>query len=67
MTLIERAMAKRQRKGCDLLAANEVGWDKGFERADNHLIIVDEQGVVADVSGSKRDTAEALVTAILTR
>jgi len=67
MTLTERAMAKRGRKGCDLLAANEVGWDKGFERADNHLVVVDEHGVVADVEGSKRDTAEALVQAILAR
>ncbi|RCK56837.1 bifunctional phosphopantothenoylcysteine decarboxylase/phosphopantothenate synthase [Microbacterium sorbitolivorans] len=67
MTLTERATAKRERKGCDLLAANEVGWDKGFESADNHLIVVDEHGVVADVEGSKRDTAEALVTAILAR
>lgn len=67
MTLTERATAKRERKGCDLLAANEVGWDKGFESTDNHLIVVDEHGVVADVQGSKRDTAEALVTAILAR
>lgn len=67
ITLTERAMAKRQRKGCDLLAANEVGWDKGFEQADNHLIVVDEHGVVADAEGSKRDTAEALVAAILAR
>jgi len=67
MTLTERAMAKRQRKGCDLLAANEVGWDKGFEQADNHLIVVDEHGIIADVEGSKRDTAEALVAAILAR
>lgn len=67
MTLTERAMAKRRRKGCDLLAANEVGWNTGFERSDNHLIVVDEHGVVADVAGSKRETAEALVDAILAR
>lgn len=66
-TLAERAFAKRERKGCDLLAANEVGWDRGFERDDNHLLVVDESGIVADVAGSKRETAEGLVTAILAR
>lgn len=68
MTLAERAIRKRRRKGCDLLAANEVGWDRGFERDDNHLLIVDERDeIVADVAGSKRDTAETLVDAILAR
>ncbi|GGD46058.1 phosphopantothenoylcysteine decarboxylase [Microbacterium faecale] len=66
-TLAERAFAKRERKGCDLLAANEVGWDRGFERDDNHLLVVDEMGIVADVAGTKRETAEGLVTAILAR
>ena len=66
-TLAERAFAKRERKGCDLLAANEVGWDRGFERDDNHLLVVDEAGIVADVAGTKRETAEGLVTAILAR
>lgn len=66
-TLAERAFAKRERKGCDLLAANEVGWDRGFERDDNHLLVVDETGIVADVAGTKRETAEGLVTAILAR
>ena len=66
-TLVERAMAKRERKGCDLLAANEVGWSTGFESDENRLVIVDERGVVAEVEGSKKDTAEALVGAILAR
>src|SRR5699024_9108869 len=66
-TLAERAFAKRARKGCDLLAANEVGWDRGFERDDNHLLVVDEKNVIADVAGSKRETAEGLVAAILER
>lgn len=66
-TLAERAIAKRERKGSDLLAANEVGWDRGFERDDNHLLIVDESGVVGEAVGSKRETAEALVSAILDR
>lgn len=68
MTLAERAIRKRRRKGCDLLAANEVGWDRGFERDDNRLLIVNNRDeIVADVAGSKRETAESLVAAILAR
>ncbi|WP_029150533.1 bifunctional phosphopantothenoylcysteine decarboxylase/phosphopantothenate--cysteine ligase CoaBC [Microbacterium indicum] len=67
-TLAERAIAKRRRKGADLLAANEVGFERGFELADNHLVVIDaSDAVVADVAGTKRETAEALVAAIIAR
>ncbi|MBP2436330.1 bifunctional phosphopantothenoylcysteine decarboxylase/phosphopantothenate--cysteine ligase CoaBC [Microbacterium amylolyticum] len=65
-TLVQRAVAKRRRKGADLLAANEVGWSRGFEQDDNHLIVIDvDDEVVADVAGTKRETADALVAVIL--
>lgn len=64
--LLERARAKAARKGVDLLAANAVGWTQGFEAADNALTIVGRDGdVVAVASGSKDDTAHALLDAIL--
>ncbi|MFB3979791.1 bifunctional phosphopantothenoylcysteine decarboxylase/phosphopantothenate--cysteine ligase CoaBC [Microbacterium proteolyticum] len=64
--LIERARTKIARKGVDLLAANAVGWTRGFETADNALTIVGRDGdVVASASGSKDDTAHALLDAIL--
>ena len=68
VTLAERAIRKRRRKGCDVLAANEVGWERGFERDDNRLLIVDDRDeVVADFGGTKRETAEGLVATILAR
>lgn len=64
--LLERARAKAARKGVDLLAANAVGWTRGFETADNSLTIVDRGGrVVATASGSKDETAHALLDAIV--
>ncbi|WP_221586210.1 bifunctional phosphopantothenoylcysteine decarboxylase/phosphopantothenate--cysteine ligase CoaBC [Microbacterium sp. G2-8] len=67
-TLVGRAIAKRRRKGADLLAANEVGWRKGFEQDENHLVVIDAaDAVVAEVQGTKRDTAEALVATICAR
>ena len=64
--LLERARTKAARKGVDLLAANAVGWSRGFETADNALTIVGRDGgVVATASGSKDDTAHALLDAIV--
>lgn len=66
--LVDRARRKRRRKGVDLLAVNEVGWLKGFETPDNTLTVIgaaDE--VIATVTGSKREVADALWDAILTQ
>ncbi len=64
--LLERARAKAARKGVDLLAANAVGWTRGFETTDNALTIVSAGGdVVATASGTKDDTAHALLDAVV--
>jgi len=63
--LVERGRRKRRRKGVDLLAVNEVGWSKGFEVADNALVLIDARDeVVATPSGSKREVADALWDAV---
>ena len=65
--LRERGRRKRRRKGVDLLAVNEVGWSKGFETADNSVLIIDSTDqVVASTTGSKREVADALWDAVLT-
>ena len=64
--LINKGRAKRRRKGVDLLAVNEIGWAKGFEAADNELLILDARDdVIARPQGSKRDVAGALWDAVL--
>ena len=64
--LLERGRRKRARKGADLLALNEVGWTAGFETSDNHLVILGADGaIVGDVAGSKRETADGLLDAIV--
>ena len=64
--LVERGRRKRRRKGADLLAVNEVGWDKGFEAKDNHLVMIGiNDEVVAEASGSKRAVADALLDAVV--
>ncbi|MCC4908293.1 bifunctional phosphopantothenoylcysteine decarboxylase/phosphopantothenate--cysteine ligase CoaBC [Microbacterium sp. cx-59] len=71
--LLARAARKRERKGVDLLAVNEVGWDRGFETTDNTLLLLtrDAHGDAHDdaqpasVTGTKREVADALWDAVL--
>ena len=64
--LIRRGLAKLARKGCDLLAVNAVGWQQGFEAEQNELVFLRAGGeVVGRSRGSKRDTAGALLDAVL--
>ncbi|OCG72712.1 bifunctional phosphopantothenoylcysteine decarboxylase/phosphopantothenate synthase [Microbacterium sediminis] len=64
--LVERARRKRERKGVDLLAANAVGWDSGFESHENAVVVVDARGeVVARADGTKREVANALLDAVV--
>lgn len=63
--LLTKGRAKRRRKGVDLLAANAVGWEQGFESASNTLLVIDAADeVVSRATGSKRDVAEALWDAV---
>ena len=59
--LLERARRKRERKGADALVVNRVGWDRGFESADNEVTLIGPDGaVLAEVSGTKRQVADGL-------
>ncbi|WP_435747999.1 bifunctional phosphopantothenoylcysteine decarboxylase/phosphopantothenate--cysteine ligase CoaBC [Microbacterium sp. PMB16] len=63
--LIARARRKQQRKGVDLLVVNEVGWDRGFESADNSVHIFGAQGTLPETAaGSKREVAAAVWNAV---
>jgi len=64
--LLERARRKRRRKGVDILAVNEVGWNKGFEAPDNTLTFIGgDDDVIATATGNKREVADALWDAVL--
>lgn len=64
--LLERGRRKLARKGVDLLAVNAVGWSEGFEAHDNTLHVLGiDGGVLARVSGTKREAADALLDEVL--
>jgi phosphopantothenoylcysteine decarboxylase / phosphopantothenate---cysteine ligase len=59
--LLERARAKRVRKGIDVIVANDVAQPgAGFEVDTNQVTVIDDQGDETLPFGSKRDVASAL-------
>lgn len=64
--LLDRGRRKRRRKGCDLLAVNAVGWERGFESSENELFVIDSADeVIARAAGTKHETADALIEAVI--
>lgn len=63
--LIGRGVRKRRRKGLDLLAVNEVGWDKGFGTATNRIVVLGHDDTVLMIKeGTKRQVADALLDTV---
>jgi len=64
--MLDRARRKRERKGVDVLVVNEVGWERGFEVADNEVRVIGREGaVIAAASGSKRQVAAEIWNALV--
>jgi phosphopantothenoylcysteine decarboxylase/phosphopantothenate--cysteine ligase len=60
--LLKLGRAKVERKGCDYLVINRVGWSTGFGTNDNTVVIVDRAGaIVAEASGSKESVADRIL------
>lgn len=65
---VERlAREKLLAKGADLVAANEVGADLGFDTEDNALLLVDRQGTLSLPMQPKPKLARQLIQAIAER
>ncbi len=65
--LLELASHKLARKGCDLIVANDVSAGAVFGSDSTQVVIVDEHGRVAEVSGSKSMVANALLDLLAPR
>ena len=60
--LIENAMVKLERKGCDWIVANNIAEDKVFDSDDNSVHIIDSTGVIKSIEKQpKKAIAEELV------
>lgn len=59
--VVEQAKAKRERKGCDWIVANDVSAESGvFGGADNQVHVIDASAVDSWPSMSKQQVAERL-------
>jgi phosphopantothenoylcysteine decarboxylase/phosphopantothenate--cysteine ligase len=57
---------KIQRKGCDLLVLNRVGWTQGFATERNQIEVLDRAGdIVMEASGTKLSVAHRILDSIL--
>ncbi len=65
--LQSNARGKLEAKGLDLIAANVVGCERGFERDDNALVILGRDARWELGPGAKADLARALVALIAER
>ena len=64
--LLTLAREKIARKPADLLVANPVGDGRGFGADDNEAVVLAASGeVVAEVSGSKRAVADAVLDRVV--
>ena len=53
---------KLERKGCDFLVLNRVGWLRGFALDDNAVVVVERGGaIVMEASGSKASVANRIL------
>lgn len=62
-----RARAKRERKGVDMVAGNEVGPDRAFGREDNTLYVCWDAGDTRLGPADKHELARQLVTLVAER
>lgn len=63
--LIELGRRKLERKGCDYLVINNVGWHTGFSADDNEVVVLDGAGdIVMEASGSKASVADRILDVI---
>ena len=66
--LLEHAVAKRQRKGCDWLLANDVSPETNIMGgSENEITFLSEEAAVAWPRMSKRDVAKKLVEEIVSK
>ncbi|MBP2458495.1 phosphopantothenoylcysteine decarboxylase/phosphopantothenate--cysteine ligase [Clavibacter michiganensis] len=63
--LLRIGRAKLQRKGCDLLVLNRVGWTEGFATEGNAITVLGRSGdTLAEASGSKELVAHRILDVV---
>ncbi len=67
-TVLEHALAKLARKGCDLLVVNDVSGGKVFGEAENEAVVLDSTGTATPIPrASKSAVAQAIWDRVVAR
>ena len=62
---LEIARAKIQRKGCDYLVLNRVGWNHGFQREETEIQLINLAGdVLTEAAGDKSLIADVILDTV---
>lgn len=65
--LIQLARTKIERKKCDFLVLNRVGWDEGFGTQGNSVTVLSQAGdIVESAAGGKLDVADVILSSVAT-
>jgi phosphopantothenoylcysteine decarboxylase/phosphopantothenate--cysteine ligase len=59
--LINHAKKKLKEKNLDIIIANEVGDDKGFDKDDNAIAIISKKGAIKKIKGKKNILCKEIV------
>jgi phosphopantothenoylcysteine decarboxylase/phosphopantothenate--cysteine ligase len=63
--LLELGRRKLERKGCDYLVINNVGWKTGFSTDENEVVVLDSRGrIVMEAAGTKASVADRILDVI---
>lgn len=63
--LLELGRRKLERKGCDYLVVNSVGWQTGFSTDENEVVVLDSLGrIVMEAAGTKASVADRILDVI---
>ncbi|MCC6376761.1 MAG: bifunctional phosphopantothenoylcysteine decarboxylase/phosphopantothenate--cysteine ligase CoaBC [Microbacteriaceae bacterium] len=64
--LLETATLKLERKGCDFLVVNKVGWTEGFASESNAITVLAKGGdIVLTTSGTKLSVADSILDLLI--
>ena len=65
--LVQLGRTKIERKKCDFLVLNRVGWDVGFGTQGNSVTVLSQAGdIVESAAGGKLDVADVILSSVAT-
>ena len=65
--VVENSMVKIERKGCDLIIANDVSGGKVFGEDDNEILIISSEGLVEKIDRTSKTSIAEKICELITK